>query len=136
MVHMNFQVRDEIEHLMDDDGDMAEMYLTEKKERMEGYASNDSDVENVASTGAKGLSKSVPVSPVTSVSPVAATNGARKLQKAFSSIGRSSKHASLSSSSSGREDIVQLEMLLEAYFIVVDQTLSNLSSVRQSNLSG
>lgn len=125
------KVRDEIEHLMDDDGDMAEMYLTEKKERMEGYASNDSDVENVASTGAKGLSKSAPVSPVTSVSPVAATNGARKLQKAFSSIGRSSKHTSFSSSSSGREDIVQLEMLLEAYFIVVDQTLSNLSSLKE-----
>jgi len=120
---------------MDDDGDMAEMYLTEKKERMEGSASNDSDVENVAPAGAKGLSKSAPVSPVTSVSPVATTNGARKLRKAFSSIGRSSKHTSFSSSSSEREDIVQLEMLLEAYFIVVDQTLSNLSSVRQYNLS-
>lgn len=125
------KVRDEIEHLMDDDGDMAEMYLTEKKERMECYISNDSDIDNVASTGAKGLSKSAPVSPVTSMSPVAATNGAQKLQRAFSSIARSSKHSSFSSSSSEREDIVQLEMLLEAYFIVVDQTLSNLSSLKE-----
>ncbi|KAM7257753.1 hypothetical protein ACFE04_013494 [Oxalis oulophora] len=46
------KVRDEIEQLMDDDGDMAEMYLTEKKSRMEsamyggeqsvvGFRSND-----------------------------------------------------------------------------------------------
>lgn len=28
--HADFQVRDELEHLLDDDEDMAEMYLTEK----------------------------------------------------------------------------------------------------------
>ncbi|KAJ6838319.1 magnesium transporter MRS2-1-like [Iris pallida] len=31
------KVRDEIEQLMDGDGDMAKMYLTEKKRRMEAF---------------------------------------------------------------------------------------------------
>lgn len=37
--HIDWQVRDEIEHLLDDDEDMAEMYLTDK-------LSVESDLEN------------------------------------------------------------------------------------------
>lgn len=37
--HVDWQVRDEIEHLLDDDEDMAEMYLTDK-------LSVESDLEN------------------------------------------------------------------------------------------
>lgn len=124
-------MRDEIEHLMDDDGDMAEMYLTEKKEKMEGHTSNDSDIENIPLIGVKWISKSAPVSPVAPVSPGAVTNGPLKLQRALSSITRSSRQESFTtSSSSQKEDIVQLEMLLEAYFVFIDHTLSKLSSVR------
>ncbi|GAB4840125.1 Magnesium transporter MRS2-5 [Ancistrocladus abbreviatus] len=119
------KVRDEIEHLMDDDGDMAEMYLTEKKQRMEVYASSNSCLQNNTPTGSKGVSKSAPVSPVGS------TNEAKKLQRAFSSIASSSQHGSLLSSSDNGEDIVQLEMLLEAYFVVIDNTLSKLSSLKE-----
>lgn len=118
------QVCDEIEHLMDDDDDMAEMYLTEKKERAEAHASEelgDNIGEDFESSGI--VSKSAPVSPVGSTS---GTFG--KLQRAFSSIVGS--HRSLLSSSSSGENIDQLEMLLEAYFVVVDNTLSKLSSVR------
>ncbi|XVF03188.1 hypothetical protein REPUB_Repub04eG0239800 [Reevesia pubescens] len=94
------KVRDELEHLMDDDGDMAEMYLTEKKLRSEGNT------------------------------PIASSNGAQRLQRAFSSIATSSKQGSLMSSSNGGENVEQLEMLLEAYFVVIDHTLSKLFSVR------
>ncbi|KAK9750657.1 hypothetical protein RND81_02G211300 [Saponaria officinalis] len=130
------KVRDEIEHLMDDDGDMAEMYLTEKKERADGSMSHDSDIEkeDTAIPGVKWtkwLSKSAPVLPGTPVSPVAATNGAYKLQRAYSNITRSSRHASITTASSQREDIVQLEMLLEAYFVFIDHTLSKLSSLKE-----
>ncbi|XP_021756740.1 magnesium transporter MRS2-5-like [Chenopodium quinoa] len=141
------KVRDEIEHLMDDDGDMAEMYLTEKKEKMEGYMSNDSDIDNIRSVAVnsdldnipsvgldsvKWLSKSAPVSPVAPVSPEAVTIGSHKLQRAFSSITRSSQHETLTTtSSSQKEDIVQLEMLLEAYFVFIDHTLSKLSSLKE-----
>lgn len=107
---------------MDDDGDMAEMYLTEKKERLEAYQYNDPYGTNI-STADKMVSKSAPVSPVGSL------GGSRKLQRAFSSVMGSSKHGSLISSSGGGENIDQLEMLLEAYFVVIDNTLSKLSSV-------
>jgi len=36
--YMCVQVRDEIEQLMDDDSDMAEMYLTEKKEQQADFS--------------------------------------------------------------------------------------------------
>ncbi|KAK4485822.1 hypothetical protein RD792_008469 [Penstemon davidsonii] len=117
------KVRDEIEQLMDDDGDMAEMYLTEKKRRMEsssfygdqslmGYRSND---------GA--LSISAPVSPVSS------PPDSRKLDKCLS-IARS-RHESVRSSESATNSIEELEMLLEAYFVVIDSTLNKLTSLKE-----
>ncbi|CAA2987399.1 magnesium transporter MRS2-1-like [Olea europaea var. sylvestris] len=116
------KVRDEIEQLMDDDGDMAEMYLTDKKSRMEtsfygdqsllGYQSNDGVV-----------SFSAPVSPVSS------PPDSRKLEKSLS-IARS-RHESMRSSESVRENIEELEMLLEAYFVVIDSTLNKLTSLKE-----
>lgn len=119
----NFQVRDEIEHLMDDDDDMAEMYLTEKKQRSDAYSS-DQYGQMDFSGGTRSGSKSEPAS------PVGLLTGPHKLQRAFSSIVSSSRHSSMLSSSSSGENIDQLEMLLEAYFVVIDNTLSKLSSVR------
>ncbi|CAI0437791.1 unnamed protein product [Linum tenue] len=115
------KVRDEIEQLMDDDGDMAEMYLTEKKSRMEspfheqgsmGFRSNDG-----------GVSASAPVSPVSS------PPDSRRLDKCLS-IARS-RHESMRSSESGTESIEELEMLLEAYFVVIDSTLNKLTSLKE-----
>uniref|UniRef100_A0A1J3JPC2 Magnesium transporter n=1 Tax=Noccaea caerulescens TaxID=107243 RepID=A0A1J3JPC2_NOCCA len=123
------KVCDEIEHLMDDDDDMAEMYLTEKKERAEAHASSgeleDDNLDEEFDGSSSGIhSKSAPVSPVGSTA-----GNFGKLQRAFSSI--VSSHKSLLSSSSSGENIAQLEMLLEAYFIVVDNTLSKLSSLKE-----
>ncbi|MQM22817.1 hypothetical protein Taro_055875 [Colocasia esculenta] len=112
------KVRDELEHLMDDDGDMAEMYLTEKKERTEDCFAADQFLDSCASANNWG-SKSAPVSPVSS-------SGRPQLEKA-SSIG---KHESTRSSSS-RLHIEELEMLLEAYFVVIDNTLSKLLSLKE-----
>jgi len=108
---------------MDDDGDMAEMYLTEKKQRSEAYSVSDHYIQTDDSGVARSGSKSAPVSPVASLS------GRHKLQRAFSSIISPSKHGSFLSSSSIGENIDQLEMLLEAYFVVIDNTLSKLLSV-------
>ncbi|KAL8533639.1 hypothetical protein ACS0TY_009877 [Phlomoides rotata] len=118
------KVCDEIEHLMNDDGDMAEMYLTEKKERRENSTISDLCDQNSTSEDVKVVSKSAPVSPVASCS------GVPKLQRAFSTMS-STKHGSLLSSSGGGENIDQLEMLLEAYFVVIDNTLNKLLSVRK-----
>lgn len=117
------KVRDEIEQLMDDDGDMAEMYLTEKKIRLEsasfygdqsmsGYRSNDVV-----------LSVSAPVTPVSS------PPDGRRLEKSLS-LARS-RHESMKSSESATESIEELEMLLEAYFVVIDSTLNKLTSLKE-----
>ncbi|KAK4771823.1 hypothetical protein SAY86_013598 [Trapa natans] len=118
------KVRDEIEQLMDDDDDMAEMYLTEKQQRLDAYSS-DRYAQMDFSEGRRLGSKSEPASPVGSLS------GPPKLQRAFSSIVSSSRQSSVLSSSSSGENIDQLEMLLEAYFVVIDNTLNKLSSLKE-----
>ncbi|XP_042506886.1 magnesium transporter MRS2-1-like isoform X2 [Macadamia integrifolia] len=115
------KVRDEIEQLMDDDGDMAEMYLTEKKRRMESSSFyGDQSLMGYSSAGGA-LSVSAPVSPVSS------PPDSRKLEKSLS-IARS-RHESMRSSETATENIEELEMLLEAYFVVIDSTLNKLTSV-------
>lgn len=107
---------------MDDDGDMAEMYLTEKKRRMELSCYGDQSLLGYRSTDGA-LSVSAPVSPVSSPPE------SRRLEKSLS-IARS-RHESMRSSESGAEtqSIEELEMLLEAYFVVIDSTLNKLTSV-------
>ncbi|KAJ7951994.1 Magnesium transporter MRS2-like protein [Quillaja saponaria] len=115
------KVRDEIEQLMDDDGDMAEMYLTEKKSRMESSFCGDQPLIGYKSTD--GASVSAPVSPVSSPPDV------RKLEKSLSIV--RSRHESMRSSESATESIEELEMLLEAYFVVIDSTLNKLTSLKE-----
>ncbi|RCV22130.1 hypothetical protein SETIT_4G195900v2 [Setaria italica] len=118
------KVRDEIEQLMDDDGDMAEMYLTEKKMRMESSVFGDQTLLGYNSTGAAGTSVSAPVSPVSSPTE------SRKLEKAFS-LCRSRHDSVKSSDNTTTEHIQELEMLLEAYFVVIDSTLNKLTSLKE-----
>ncbi|KAL5574443.1 hypothetical protein UlMin_016142 [Ulmus minor] len=96
---------DEIEQLMDNDGGMVEMSLTELKRRMElsliGYRSTD------------GASISTPVSPVFS------HPDSRRLKKSLS-ISRS-RHESMRSS----------ENNTESYFVVIDITLNKLTSLKE-----
>ncbi|KAM6586057.1 hypothetical protein CsatB_013059 [Cannabis sativa] len=113
------KVRDEIEQLMDDDGDMAEMYLTEKKSRMETSFYGDQSLIGYRSNDCASIS--APVSPVSSPPE------SRRLEKTLS-IARS-RHESMRSSDSNTESIEELEMLLEAYFVVIDSTLNKLTSV-------
>lgn len=104
---------------MDDDGDMAEMYLTEKKRRMEASIYGDQSLVGYRSTDLASIS--APVSPVSS------PPDSRKLEKSLS-IARS-RHDSMRSSESTTDSIEELEMLLEAYFVVIDSTLNKLTSV-------
>ncbi|EPS73169.1 hypothetical protein M569_01585, partial [Genlisea aurea] len=116
------KVCDEIEHLMNDDGDMAEMYLSEKKERHDNLNNVDlsEDIDEALDHHFKVPSKSAPVS------PEATLPGSKRFQRAFSNV--SSIKAF---STSGEENIDQLEMLLEAYFIVIDNTLHKLLSLKE-----
>ena len=105
---------------MDDDGDMAEMYLTEKKKRMESSFYAEQTLPGLNRNGPGG-SLSAPVSPVSSPPE------SRKLE-ATVSFPRS-RHEGVRSSESAMEHIEELEMLLEAYFVVTDSTLNKLTSV-------
>lgn len=105
------KVRDEVEQLMDDDGDMAEMYLTEKKERA---IESERDYSSVISANA--ISKSAPVSPTWS------SNGQQE---------KWSKNDCSRSSFNDQRRVEELEMLLEAYFVVIDHTLSKVSSLKE-----
>ncbi|KAL8123107.1 magnesium transporter MRS2-1-like isoform X1 [Apium graveolens] len=117
------KVRDEIEQLMDDDGDMAEMYLTDKKGRMESSSIyGDQSLMGFGSID-PAFSLSAPITPVSS------PPDSRKLEKTLST-GRS-RHGSMRSTESGTERIEELEMLLEAYFVVIDSTLNKLTSLKE-----
>ncbi|PKU81562.1 Magnesium transporter MRS2-10 [Dendrobium catenatum] len=117
------KVRDEIQQLMDDDGDMAEMYLTEKKIRMENSFNDDQPLPVYNSAGPI-VSCSAPVTPVSSPPKP------RKLDKTMS-LAWSKQSISSRSSESSAETIDELEMLLEAYFVVIDDTLNKLTSLKE-----
>ncbi|KAI0511848.1 hypothetical protein KFK09_012482 [Dendrobium nobile] len=117
------KVRDEIQQLMDDDGDMAEMYLTEKKIRMESSFNDDQPLPVDNSVGPI-VSCSAPVTPVCSPPKP------RKLDKTMS-LAWSKQSISSRSSESSAETIDELEMLLEAYFVVIDDTLNKLTSLKE-----
>ncbi|KAE8665591.1 Magnesium transporter MRS2-I [Hibiscus syriacus] len=94
------KVRDELEQLLDDDDDMAELYLSRK------------------------LAGSSPVS----------GSGAANWYLASPTIGSKISRASRASMATVRgdeNDVEELEMLLEAYFMQIDGTLNKLTTLRE-----
>ncbi|CAI7799162.1 unnamed protein product, partial [Closterium sp. NIES-54] len=140
-------VRDEIEQLMDDDGDMAEMYLTQKRllaeersesERLGGHRDDGSDHSHShtprESLGGFGSSISAPVSPAGSPTK----HGSHYLDGRPSGLGPapsisfwSGAHSASDSTATSVENVEELEMLLEAYFVVIDGTLNKLTQLSQ-----
>ncbi|TYH33337.1 hypothetical protein ES332_D13G052500v1 [Gossypium tomentosum] len=110
------KVRDELENLLDDDDDMAEMYLTEKQL-----------VENSSTTpGEESLTTSYEGDVQDPDKPHDHSFGA--------TIGGDTHgiHASSCHSLIGKPvNVEELEMLLEAYFVQVDGTLNKLSTLRE-----
>ncbi|KAL0922800.1 hypothetical protein M5K25_006820 [Dendrobium thyrsiflorum] len=97
------KVRDELEHLLDDDTDMAEMYLTEK----------------LASQGAGDTASRVDI-------------GSDELELSEHRDDVKTETESTSGNSSVfKLNIEELEMLLEAYFVQIDGTLNKLSTLRE-----
>lgn len=95
------KVRDELEQLLDDDDDMADLYLSRK----------------------------ISVAP----SPIV-DDGAPTWFPASPTIGSKISRASRASpttTSHGENDIEELEMLLEAYFIQIEGTLNKLNTLRE-----
>ncbi|KAL1312116.1 magnesium transporter MRS2-I isoform X3 [Arachis ipaensis] len=95
------KIRDELENLLDDDDDMADLYLSKKLANLSSPAS---------SFGAPNWLLSSP--------------------NPDSKIHRSSK-ASTATSVQVENDVEDLEMLLEAYFTQIDGTLNKLNTLRE-----
>lgn len=122
------KVRDELEHLLDDDEDMAEMYLTEKLEQQFEDSSSSSFVneenmeEEILQTE---IADRVPGDDLMDNQP-------EQLYRA-NTLGRDSRgtRTSTTRSNSKHLDVEELEMLLEAYFVQIDGTLNKLSTLRE-----
>ncbi|GAB2279096.1 Magnesium transporter MRS2-4 [Dionaea muscipula] len=97
------KVRDEIEHLLDDNEDMAHLYLTRKM------------IQNQQSELLLGAATSNSIIPV--------THHLRRLS--------SYKSGSFVSNNADYDDVEDLEMLLEAYFMQLDGTRNKILSVRE-----
>ncbi|CAN8251634.1 unnamed protein product [Cochlearia groenlandica] len=95
------KVRDELEQLLDDDDDMADLYLSRK----------------LSSAFAPSSSPSEP-----NWCPTSPTIGSK--------IPRASR-ASLATVPGDENDVEELEMLLEAYFMQIDNTLNRLTTLRE-----
>ncbi|KAK6912712.1 hypothetical protein RJ641_022313 [Dillenia turbinata] len=97
------KVRDEIEHLLDDDNDMAEMYLTEKLDRqsLEQTSSREDLYNDKFQADDEGI-------------PEAANN--EHNSEIFTTT---------------KPNIQELEMLLEAYFVQTDGILQKLSTLSE-----
>ncbi|KAJ8498379.1 hypothetical protein OPV22_008931 [Ensete ventricosum] len=95
------KVRDELEQLLDDDDDMADLYLSRKL---------------------AGASSPVSGSSVPNWLPASPTIGSR--------ISRVSR-ASAATIHGNENDVEELEMLLEAYFMQIDGTLNKLTTLRE-----
>ncbi|KAL0333513.1 UNVERIFIED_CONTAM: Magnesium transporter MRS2-3 [Sesamum angustifolium] len=99
------KVRDELEHLLDDDDDMAEMYLTDKQQAQLENSSLSSMNEDVLDED--------------------------DVQANADDRGSHGTHTSTHSAISKHLDVEELEMLLEAYFVQIDGTLNKLSTLRE-----
>uniref|UniRef100_A0A5B6Z0Q8 Magnesium transporter n=1 Tax=Davidia involucrata TaxID=16924 RepID=A0A5B6Z0Q8_DAVIN len=113
------KVRDELEHLLDDNEDMAEMYLTSD---MDDRIPVEISLEgNGGSTCYEGDLQHID-------NPQEQLFGA---PKALSRDSHGTHTSTTHSAISKHLDVDELEMLLEAYFVQIDGTLNKLSTLRE-----
>ncbi|KAL9150197.1 hypothetical protein ABFS82_12G154000 [Erythranthe guttata] len=135
------KVRDELEHLLDDDDDMAEMYLTEKLQEQlsnssitsmdEQDGSNDANIDD--RTRIDILMEGNENSVASDLDNQPIENRQEQLFGGPHLLSRGSHgtHTSIHSAVSKHLDVEELEMLLEAYFVQIDGTLNKLSTLRE-----
>ncbi|KAK9941850.1 hypothetical protein M0R45_007543 [Rubus argutus] len=130
------KVRDELEHLLDDDDDMAEMYLTEKLQLENSTTSSLTERDDV--------SDEAPQTDMDDRNPIEisleATGESLSLEGDIQNTDNTQDespdthgtHTSSTHSVTGKDlDVEELEMLLEAYFVQIDGTLNKLSTLRE-----
>ncbi|KAI3801096.1 hypothetical protein L1987_29198 [Smallanthus sonchifolius] len=112
------KVRDELEQLLDDDGDMAEMYLTLKLEQHLHNSSSSSSSSFVTKEDDEILNTGI-----------YHRLGLLPEEDEIQQVDSQTKGAD--SGGTKHLNIVELEMLLEAYFVQIDGTLNKLSTLRE-----
>ncbi|XP_015576576.1 magnesium transporter MRS2-3 [Ricinus communis] len=139
------KVRDELEHLLDDDEDMAEMYLTEKStQHLENSCTSslnerdDMDDEYVQDDFDERIPAEVPLEAHgASTSFEGDIHNASNAQNIFGAANllhrdsHGTRSSTTQSAISKHLDVEELEMLLEAYFVQIDGTLNKLSTLRE-----
>ncbi|KAG6761280.1 hypothetical protein POTOM_034489 [Populus tomentosa] len=137
------KVRDELEHLLDDDEDMVELYLTEKlvQQQLEDSSTsslnegNDMDDDELQADSDDSIPAEVSLGALASrkddINNI--DNEHDHLFTAPNGLGRySHTHTSTTRSAISKHlNVEELEMLLEAYFVQIDGTLNNLSTLRE-----
>lgn len=134
------KVRDELEHLLDDDEDMAEMYLTEKilQQQLE-QTSSEEDIDPHVDDNDIDKAEGVEISLEEGAGyededeDGQNRNAGEHMFGATNQIGRDSRAGTRASTTysaiTNKLDVEELEMLLEAYFVQIDGTLNKLSTV-------
>ncbi|XP_028788307.1 magnesium transporter MRS2-3 [Neltuma alba] len=126
------KVRDELEHLLDDDEDMAEMYLTDKlvQQLEDSSASSMNDKDD---TEDQELQTDMDGRIPAEIS-LETGGGFARYEDHQNALGRDSHGTRTSATYSTitkQLDVEELEMLLEAYFVQIDGTLNKLSTLRE-----
>ncbi|KAL4581101.1 hypothetical protein LXL04_017310 [Taraxacum kok-saghyz] len=139
------KVRDELEQLLDDDGDMAEMYLTDKFEQLPENASVasvcDQDLADEQVLESE-MDDRVPCEGYMEDNENIYEGGFWRMNsqqeqfygsKAYGRESRGTRMASIArhGTINKRRDVEELEMLLEAYFVQIDGTLNKLFTLRE-----
>ncbi|KAI3958884.1 hypothetical protein MKX01_023560 [Papaver californicum] len=141
------KVRDELEHLLDDDVDMAEMYLTGKivQQGMDEDSSLSSvnEGDDIYDRGLQpGMGDRIPAEislegndvPASYEGDLQNPDTHEDLLGMHRALSRGSHGTHTSTTYSGMSkhlDVEELEMLLEAYFVQIDGTLNKLSTLRE-----
>ncbi|KAJ0795832.1 putative magnesium transporter MRS2 [Helianthus annuus] len=137
------KVRDELEHLLDDDEDMFQMYLSDKLEQRLDNASSFNKLDDVDESEMNDrFASTLRLTPPTfEVSENFSFDRVHRPMKGNENIhegvepGRVSHGArtsiARSSMTNKHHDVEELEMLLEAYFVQIDGTFNKLSTLRE-----
>ncbi|PON66326.1 Magnesium transporter [Trema orientale] len=139
------KVRDELEHLLDDDEDMAEMYLTDKLIQQQLENSSTSSMNERDDMDNEVLRSEMDDRHITSDYYFDITGGSFRtyegdLQNTVNAQdqlfgaprdGHGTHTSTTRSAISKNLDVEELEMLLEAYFVQIDGTLNKLSTLRE-----
>lgn len=140
------KVRDELEHLLDDDEDMAEMYLTEKLLQQQLEQTSDEDTvetpDHDVDDNDVDINQSAPGAEISFEAGVGGgvnyeedEDNLNSREQMFGASNlrdsRGTRASTTYSVTTTKLDVEELEMLLEAYFVQIDGTLNKLSTLRE-----